>query len=504
MAAAPFEENSGPRVLAAVDLGSNSFHMVIARYEDGHLTMLDRLREMVRLADGLDDDLNLDPDVQQRALDCLARFGERLDSFHPNDVAVAGTNTLRRARNSGDFFAKAQAALGHPIEIVSGLEEARLVYLGVAHSIPPSSKRRLVIDIGGGSTEFIIGRKFEPLRLNSLFMGCVGISKQFFPGGRITPAAWKAARLAVELEISPIRQPLKHMGWREVYGSSGTIRTVGRLLHSRNDSSTSIKRKALKELVDEVRSLDHIDEFADPGLQEKRRPVFAGGLVVLDRIFKTLDIQSMTVADYALREGLLYDTIGHWSGEDARERSVKLLARKYDVDKVQSRRLDEVSSMLLKQVRNAWELPRGKSKRLLHWSSRLHEIGLGIAHSHYHRHGAYVIRNADLPGFSREVQQRVAWLVEGHRRSIPPLPVLADQSQWTVHLPRLLAIFRLAAVLIRGRRARELPPFTATADESDLHLELPTGWLNDHPLTRAGLEEEARVLPSLGIEFTYR
>ncbi len=504
MSVATSDDASRPRVLAAVDLGSNSFHMVIARYEDGHLTMLDHLREMVRLAEGLDDDLNLDPVVQQRALDCLARFGERLDSFHPNDVAVAGTNTLRRARNSGDFFKKAEAALGHPIEIVSGLEEARLVYLGVAHSVPPSSRRRLVIDIGGGSTEFIIGRGFEPKRLYSLFMGCVGISKQFFPEGRITPDAWKAARLAVELEISPIRQPLKQLGWREVYGSSGTIRAVGRLLQSRDDHSSGIKRTALKELVNEVRNLNHIDEFTEFDLQDKRRPVFAGGLVVLDRIFKMLDIDTMHVADYALREGLLYDTIGHWSGEDARERSVKQLAKKYSVDRVQSRRLDEVSSMLLKQVRTTWDLPRGKSKRLLHWSSRLHEIGLGIAHSHYHRHGAYVIRNADLPGFSREEQQRVAWLVAGHRRRIPALPEVADQSQWSVHLPRLLAIFRVAAVLVRGRRARELPPFTATADGADLHLELPSGWLDGHPLTRAGLQEEARQLPALGIEFTYR
>ncbi|MEM7084393.1 MAG: Ppx/GppA phosphatase family protein [Pseudomonadota bacterium] len=494
----------GPRVLAAVDLGSNSFHMVIARYEDGHLILLDRLREMVRLAEGLDEKLNLSPDVQQRALECLARFGERINTFHPNDVAVAGTNTLRRARDSEMFIARAEAALGHPIEIISGLEEARLVYLGVAHAIPPTKKRRLVLDIGGGSTEFIIGRRFKPERLYSLFMGCVGISKTFFPEGKISRDAWQAARLAVEFEMNPIKGPLRDIGWREVYGSSGTIRTIGRLLQQRDDAQLGIRRKALKELVNEVRSLNHIDEFVDLDLSDKRRPVFAGGLVVLERVFKTLSIDTLYVADYALREGLLYDTIGHWSGEDARERSVKLLARMYDADKIQSRRLDDVSHTLLSQVRDAWQLPRGKSRRLLHWSSRLHEIGLGIAHSHYHRHGAYVIRNADLPGFSREGQQRLAWLVEGHRGRVPALPPLPELSPWRERLPRLLAIFRVATAMVRGRNAGELPRLTASANAANLHLELPNGWLERHPLTQAALREESTRLPALGVRFTFR
>ncbi len=492
----------GPRVLAAVDLGSNSFHMVVARYEDGHLILLDRLREMVRLADGLDDKLNLGPLVQQRALECLARFGERLNSFDPNDVAVAGTNTLRRARNIGSFLKDAEVALGHPIEVISGLEEARLVYLGVAHAVPSSTKRRLVIDIGGGSTEFAIGRQFEAERMYSLFMGCVGISKRFFPDGKITPQIWQAARLAVEFEISPIKEPLKSLGWREAYGSSGTIRTIGAILHSR-DGSLGIQRKALKHLVSEVRALDHIDQFSHPELTEKRRPVFLGGLVVLERVFKTLDIETMHVADYALREGLLYDTIGHWSGEDARERSVKLLARKYDVDREQALRLGAVSANLLKQVRTSWGLPQGKSKRLMRWSSRLHEIGLGIAHSHYHRHGGYVIRHADLPGFSREGQSLLAWLVEGHRGRILELPALAEQSPWRDYLPRLLAIFRIGAALVRGRNEGELPPFTATTQGNDLHLEFPGDWLEEFPLTRAVLKHESEKLPELGVTFTY-
>lgn len=494
----------GPRVLAAVDLGSNSFHMVVARYEDGHLILLDRLREMVRLADGLDDALNLDPVVQQRALDCLARFGERLNEFHPNDVAVAGTNTLRRARNSQEFLQNAEAALGHPIEIVSGLEEARLVYLGVTHAVPPSKRKRLVVDIGGGSTEFVIGRRFKPEKMYSLFMGCVGISKAFFPNGEITKEAWRKARLAVEYEMSPVRQPLIELGWREAIGSSGTIRTIGRMLQRRNDSAQGITRRALKSLVAEVRALDNIDQFFDSDLSDKRKPVFLGGLVVLERIFKTLNIDTMIVADYALREGLLYDTIGHWSGEDARERSVKLLAKKYDVDRTHAKRLDQVSSRMLKQVRSGWSLRRGKSKRLLHWGSRLHEIGLGIAHSHYHRHGAYVIRNADLPGFSRQGQQRLAWLVQGHRGRIPEMPVMAEQSPWKDALPRLLAVFRVSAALVRGRNSGQLPDFKASAKAGHLHLELPEGWLEEFPLTRAALYDESVRLPDLGIKFTYR
>lgn len=477
--------------------------MVVARYEDGHLILLDRLREMVRLAEGLDDDLNLDPVVQQRALDCLARFGERLNTFHPKDVAVAGTNTLRRARNSHQFLQDAEAALGHPIEIVSGLEEARLVYLGVTHAIPPSKRKRLVVDIGGGSTEFVIGRRFTPEKMYSLFMGCVGISKSFFPQGQITDDAWRKARLAVEYEMTPVRQPLKELGWREVFGSSGTIRTIGRMVQSRDDSAQGITRRALKRLVSEVRELNNIDEFDDPDLSEKRRPVFLGGLVVLERVFKTLRIDTMQVADYALREGLLYDTIGHWSGEDARERSIKLLAKKYDVEREQADRLSEVSTRMLKQVRGEWGLPRGKSRRLLRWGARVHEIGLGIAHSHYHRHGAYVIRNADLPGFSREGQQRLAWVVLGHRGRIPDMPMMAEQSPWQDYLPKLLALFRVCAALVRGRNEGELPSFTASAEPGHLHLELPPEWLNQYPLTRAALSEESERLPILGIRFTF-
>ncbi len=360
-----------------------------------------------------------------------------------------------------------------------------------------------MVDIGGGSTEFIIGRQFETERKHSLFMGCVGISKAFFPDGKISPEAWRAARLAVELELSPVQESLKKHGWKETYGSSGTIRTIGEILHGRDGSSLGIQRKALKALVSEVRSLDNIDQFSDPLLSDKRRPVFAGGLVVLERVFKRLGIDTMYVSDYALREGLLYDTIGHWSGEDARERSVNLLAKKYEIDKEHAGRLSAVTIKLFKQVRSTWNLPGGKSKRLLSWSSRLHEIGLGIAQSHYHRHGSYILRNADLPGFSREGQQRLAWMVEGHRGRVPPLPELAELSPWREYLPRLLSIFRIGAALVRGRNEGELPPFTANAHDNELHLELPGGWLDEFPLTLAVLEYESEKLPQLGVTFTF-
>lgn len=491
-----------PRVLAAVDLGSNSFHMVVARYEDGHLTLVDRIREMVRLAEGLDEHQNLSENVQERALACLARFGERLNSFHPNDVAVAGTNTLRKARNGADFLARAEPILGHPIDIISGLEEARLVYLGVAHSVPPAKENRLVVDIGGGSTELIVGHDFNADRMYSLFMGCVSISKRFFPDGVITAENIKAAKLAVDLEIRPVIEPLRELGWRRAFGSSGTIRTIDRILQARDEHSTGITRAALRSLEQEALEYGHADAIPWLANHERRRPVFIGGLVVLERVFKALKLSSMNAADYALREGLLYDTIGHYSGEDARERSVRQLCRRYEVNDIQARRFEEAALALFREVKDAWNLPHLAARNLLRWASRLHETGLTIAHSHYHRHGAYVVANSNLPGFSRAIQRRTAWLIEGHRQRIPMVDE-QEANQWKVHMPRLLVIMRIAAVLVRGRKSRELPKMTATATVQGLALTLQSDWLSEHPLTRAALEQEQLRQQSNGFDFTF-
>ena len=496
-------EQHEPRVLAAVDLGSNSFHMVVARHEHGHLTLVDRLREMVRLADGLDDEQNLTNEVRQRALDCLSRFGERLDAFHPNDVVAVGTNTLRKARNGAEFLLTAKAHLGHTIDIISGLEEARLVYLGASHSVPSSRKRRLIVDIGGGSTELVVGQGYEAQRMYSLFMGCVSISREFFPNGKVTRKQYDKAKLAVDLEIAPVIEPLKDLGWRRAFGTSGTARSIARILHELDDHANEITPLGMRTLRRQILKNGGTEGLPWQSLQERRQPVFMGGLLILERVFKALGVESMTVADYSLREGLLYDILGKWSGEDARERSVNALARNYDADRAQAQRLWEVALSLFKQVNKDWRLPSGASKRLLRWASSLHEIGLGIAHSHYHRHGAYIVANADLAGFSIILQRRLAWLIEGHRRRIPPLPSMPAKSQWVYRLPRLLAVFRIAVVIVRGRRSDDLPTVKASTHDSVLALKFPAGWLDEHPLTYAGLVDEAEKFGELGLSLEF-
>ncbi|NNF15106.1 MAG: Ppx/GppA family phosphatase [Gammaproteobacteria bacterium] len=477
--------------------------MVVARYADGHLTLVDRLREMVRLADGLTSDLLLSDDAQQLALDCLSRFGERLRSFDPNDVVAVGTNTLRRAKNGAEFLQRAKAHLGHSIDIISGLEEARLVYLGASHSVPPSSKRRLVVDIGGGSTELIVGQGFEPQRMYSLFMGCVSISRVFFPGGRISRRKLEEARLTIDQEIAPVVAPLKALGWKYAFGSSGTARAIQEVLTEVDPQATAITADGMRRLRNQLLQLKHMDEVSWNNLQERRRPVFLGGLLIMERIFDALNIESMTPTDYSLREGLLYDTLGKWSGEDARERSVRVLANKYDADPDQAQRLATIALKLFKRVYKEWHLPRRQSRQLLRWAATLHEIGLGIAHSHYHRHGGYIVANADLPGFSRNLQQRLAWLIAGHRRRVPPLPSMAAQSSWNERLPKLLAVLRIAVVIVRGRQVDDVPKIRAQVDGDCLRVRFPRGWLQKRPLTELGLKEEAEIFAALGIRMKF-
>ncbi len=356
-----------PDVLAAVDLGSNSFHMVVARYSHGQLVILDRLREMVRLAAGLGDSGRLDDAATDRALRCLERFGQRLRAMRADSVRVVGTNALRRARRKRWFLERARAALGHPIEIISGLEEARLIYSGVAHTSPMSPDKRLVIDIGGGSTEAVIGQGFEPLLLESLSVGCVGLSAICFDDGRISAKRFERARTAVRLELEPIQEAYRKLGWLQAFGSSGTVRVIGDVLRSLNPEAPHITLDNLYGLAERVIAAGHVDELDLPDVDAERAPVFPAGLAILLEVVESFGIDRVRVAEGAMREGLLYDLMGRFTDEDARVRSVRAMEKRYHIDVNQAERVELTAVALLEQVESEWGLedPLAESRAAL-------------------------------------------------------------------------------------------------------------------------------------------
>jgi len=491
-----------PHIVAAVDLGSNSFHMKVARVVDGHFHVVDRLKEMVRLAAGLDAEGRLDAQAVARALACLERFGQRLRDIPPEGVRVVGTNTLRRARNAAEFLREAKRILGHPIEIISGIEEARLVYLGVAHSVPQTQDRRLVVDIGGGSTEVIIGRGFKPLYLESLYMGCVGFSRCFFGDGIIDAGRMRRAELAAMQELEPLATPYRRLGWDAAIGSSGTVVSIAEVIRHKRWGERGITAPGLARLRESLIAAGHVERLDLPGLERRRAPVFPGGVAILSALFETLGIKRMERSLGALREGLLYDLLGRLGPEDVRETTVLELMSKHRVDEGQAARVERTAMRLREQVTGSWGLGKERWGDCLRWAASLHEVGLAIAHSGYHKHGAYLLEHADLAGFSQEEQLLLAALVRAHRRKFPPQAFAALPGGRT-RARRLAVLLRVAAVLHRSRSDSIDPEVVARADGDSLSLELPEGWLAAHPLTQADLEQEAAYLRAAGFKLTF-
>jgi exopolyphosphatase/guanosine-5'-triphosphate,3'-diphosphate pyrophosphatase len=481
-------------VIAAVDLGSNSFHMVVARYSHGQLVIIDRLREMVRLAAGIGEDGRLDKEVAARALACLQRFGERLRDMHAGNVRVVGTNALRISRRKQAFLERAREALGFPIEIVSGMEEARLIYSGVAHNLPNEPGRRLVLDIGGGSTELIIGERFEPLELESLQIGCVSFSQRFFGDGRLSVKRIERARLAARLELEPIQAAFQRRGWERAVGSSGTVRAIADSIREIDPAAASVTPPGVELLLQRLGEAGHMRELDLRAVTEERLPVFPGGVVILAEIIDALGIEQLRFAEGALRDGLLYDMVGRMTRSDARERTVSSMQRRYHVDEEQAERVEATALQFLSQVRSAWGLEDELAELGMKWAARLHEIGLDVAHNGYHRHGAYLLENADMPGFSREEQLLLARLVGAHRRKLP-LERLDDLiPPWDRLAMFLILLLRLAVLLHRGRSDEALPNIELTARGRTLELRFPPRWLNEHPLTVADLQLEIDYL----------
>ncbi len=480
--------------IVAVDLGSNSFHCQIARVTGDQFFPLDSLREPVRLGAGLGKDKKLDEESQERALACLARFGERLRGLDRHAVRAIGTNTLRVAKNAKPFLRKARTALGFPIEVVAGREEARLIYLGVSHSLPASREKRLVIDIGGGSTECIIGTGYKPLRLESLFMGCVSYSLRYFRDGRISKSAFKAAELAARAELQPIVGGYVRGNWKHAVGSSGTIRAIAEILQLCGYTDGRVTLDGLDRLRGQLIKAGEIDHIELPGLRPDRRPVLAGGLAILRAAFEELRIDTLAPATGAMRQGILYDMLGRFHHHDMRDVTVAQFMHRYHVDPQQARRVGtHVAALYEKLAGNAVD---DDTTRMLGWAARLHEIGIPVAYSGYHKHSAYIISNADMPGFSREEQEQLAALVLRHRRSLKKS--LEEQPE-EIDRAAVLAL-RLAVVLCRARRDTRFPALDIKLQGERIRLAFEAVWLEANPLTATALREEVDEWARIGEE----
>lgn len=497
---------SNTESVAAVDLGSNSFHMVVGRVvDDTHFHILDRLRERVALAAGFDERLALTDKAQERALACLERFGQRLRELPEGRVRAVGTSAMRQAVNAREFVERAQVALGHPIEVIAGSEEARLIYLGVSHTLADDRGRRLVIDIGGGSTEMILGERFEPIRIDSLNMGCVGYSLRYFPDGKIRPDDFRRAELAARLKLEPIERRYHETGWENCVGSSGTITAVDAILRANGWGDRGITLGGLRQLKKSLLVAGNTAKVAAlPGVQADRVPVLPGGTAILLALFEGLGIEQMAISTGSMREGLLYDLLGRIRHEDVRDTTIRQLCIRYNVDLPQAGRVARVALHCLDQVREAWGLDGEFSQQMLGWAARLHEIGLSVAYASYHKHSAYLVANSDMPGFSRADQELLAAMLLGQRKRLARevfagLPV----GEFEVAL-RLTVLLRVALRMTRSRSPSPIPHFTATARRGTLELGFPSEWLEAHPLTHADLTEEAEKLKEIGVELRVR
>jgi len=487
------------RHIAAIDLGSNSFHMVVAKVVGSDLQLVSRHKQRVRLAAGLDSELNLSHAAMERGLECLAMFAERLQGFEASNVRIAATHTLRRANNAHLFIKRAKEVLPFPIEIIPGEEEARLIYLGVAHT-QAESNSKLVVDIGGGSTEMIIGQEFEPELLNSKQMGCVSFTEQFFNNGKLSSKNFSKAILAAEQRMESIASKYRKKGWDIALGSSGTIKAIREVLIGLGYEDGLVTNKRLGKLIDTLCEFDSIDDIELVGLSDERKPVFAAGVAILSAIFQSLKINQMFFSDGALREGLLYEMEERFARSDIRMRTTENLAKQHRVDIEHAARVKGHAREMLSNVRAELGIKK-KSELfdLLEWAALLHEVGLSISLRGFHRHSFYILLHSNLPGFNREQQLVLATLARFQRKSLK----LSELPEFNLYkesdIINLIKILRLAIVVNGQRNDDPLPELTLSIQEDKWALTCAEqDWLENNKLLDADLQEEQQRWESAG------
>lgn len=487
------------RDVAAIDLGSNSFHMVVARVVDQDLQLVSRHKQRVRLAAGLDAKKNLDNASIERGLECLAMFAERLQGFEECNVRIAATHTLRQANNAHIFLQRAREVLPFPIEIIPGVEEARLIYLGVAHT-QPESDSKLVVDIGGGSTEMIIGKGFDPELINSKQMGCVSYTKLYFANGKLSRKNFAKAILAAEQRLESIAHRYCKKGWEIAFGSSGTIKAIREVLIAIGYDDGIITAKRLDKLVEKLCDWPTIEDIDLSGLTPDRKPVFAAGVAILMAIFKDLKIDEMHFSEGALREGLLFEMEDGFKRSDIRMRTTENLASKHLVDLDHAAKIKHQAQSFLQQVHQ--DLGIKKSSELfdlLDWSALLHEVGLSISLQAFHRHSAYILRHTYMPGFNREQQTVLAMLVRFQRKALK----LHEMEEFTLfkkkHIIGVIRILRLAILLNGQRNEDALPKLMLSIDGDTWTLSSEDDeWLEHNKLLHADLMTEQEYWNNAG------
>ena len=478
-------------LLAAVDLGSNSFRLEIGRYDTGQINRTEYLKETVRQGNGLDADRNLTPEAMQRGWDCLARFGERLSAFKRNQVRAVATQTLREARNRDEFLAKAHKILGFAIDVIPGREEARLIYQGVAHMLPQSDDRRLVVDIGGRSTEMIVGKGLEARTMESYRVGSVAWSMKYFADGQFTERAFESAEIAAKAILDEATNSYRAGAWDIAYGSSGTIGAVSDALTAAGWPPGLVTREGLDWLLDRLIKAQSADRVKIDGMKEDRRAVIGGGVSVLRAIFDLLDIKQMQAAVGALRHGVLYDLLDREQGTtDLRSTSVERLASKFGTDTVQALRVNKVAQQLFSMLNSGTTTAETERfLRKLRWAAQLHEIGSHISHSDYHKHGAYILDNADAPGFALPEMHRLSLLVLGHRGKLRKLEVDFEDRSFV----QQLLCLRIAVILCHARRDPDLQGLKIEAGSEPgrlFVLNYRPGWAESYPQSAHLLHEE--------------
>ena len=486
--------NTGNR-LAAVDLGSNSFRLEIGQVDHGEFRRSEYLKETVRQGGGLDEDRNLTPQAMQAGWDCLARFGERLAGFKPAEVRAVATQTLREARNRDEFLARANQVLGFPIDVISGREEARLIYQGVAHMLPASDERRLVIDIGGRSTELILGTGLRPKVMESFRVGSIAWSKRYFADNQFTKKSFEMAEIAATAVLDEAFDAYHPELWDSAYGSAGTVGAIGDVLVAAGWPGGNISQDGLDWLLDKLIASRSVDNLRLGGMREDRKAIIGGGVSVMRAVFKLLGITTMHMAAGGLRHGLICDLLGDTGGEgDLRLKSVERLAMKFNVDQVHGKRVGKVATQLFTQMEAGRQredgVDQGRLVRKLNWAAQLHEIGSHIAHSDYHKHGAYILDNADAMGFSLSEMHRLSLLVLGHRGKLRKVENALDNGDLVAQLMAL----RLAVILCHARRDPDLTGMTLQRSEataSVLQLGCRPGWAAAYPQSAHLLREEA-------------
>lgn len=487
-----------PELIAAVDMGSNSFRLVVARVDKTQpkerVYVIDSIREPVRLGAGLNQKRLLDDASQTRAFACLSRFKDRIANFEPHQVRAVATNAVRVAANAEPFIKKAEKALGFPIDVVSGSEEARLIYCGVAHQLPANEENRLVVDIGGGSTEFIIGNNYTPIAIESIPLGCINLGQMFFPNGEMTAQAIEEAILYARQQVVILQRQFTKIGWNISVASSGSSRTLAEICVNNNWSKEGISKAGLEHLKNRLTKIKTMDELNVAGTKQDRKANIPGGLALMIAAFEELNLQTMYTSEAALRQGLLYDLLGRTSTRDLRQNTVNHFIKRYDVDLEHAKRVQTLALHWYDQLSQT--LPELTYQRnLLAWAALLHEIGLTVSHQGHHKHAAYLIKQSNMPGFSSREQTLMADWVLAHNGKLGKVTHLAETK--TLWVPAMC--LRLATLFLRRRQAEHLPQINLTYAPNQLTIHLKKNWLNSHPLTEYNLNKETELWQRLGL-----